>query len=129
MEGAAKREFLDFTEVSDLTGNGLGNRIMEELESKNLDLGSLIDQGYDGVSAMSDTLNGAHAVVCAKWIQAANIHCTNHFINLCSSNGLSEQAVRNAMGVISCATNFFSRSAKRTTILETAVLKKMPENK
>ena len=96
-------EFLDFTEVTDLTGRGLGNQIMAELESRNLDLGSLIGQGYDGESAMSGTLNGTHAVLCAKYPQPTYIHCTNHVLNLCLSNGSNKQAVHNAMGVISSA--------------------------
>ena len=40
--GKMCEEFLDFTEVTDLTGHGLGNQIMEEFESRNLDLKSLI---------------------------------------------------------------------------------------
>ena len=127
--GKLCEEFLGFSEVTDLTGHGLGNKIMHELESRNLDLGSLVGQGYDGASSMSGTLNGAHAVICAKHPQATYMHCANHVLNLCISNGSNEQAVRNAMGVISSAATFFSRSAKRTTILESTVVEEMPESR
>ena len=76
--GKLCEEFLGFSEVTDLTGHGLGNKIMHELESRNLDLGSLVGQGYDGASSMSGTLNGAHAVICAKHPQATYMHCANH---------------------------------------------------
>ena len=122
-------EFLGFSEVTDLTGHGLGNKITHELESRNLDLGSLAGQGYDGASSMSGTLNGAHAVICAKHPQATYMHCANHVLNLCISNGSNEQAVRNAMGVISSAATFFNRSATRTTILESTVVEEMPESR
>ena len=128
-DGKLCEDFLDFTEVTDLTGHGLGNSIMQEMRSHGLDLTHLVSQGYDGASAMSGALNGAQAVVQVAYPQAIYVHCANHVQNLSLSSGSSEQAVRNAMGVISSAANFFSRSAKRTTLLETVVTEKMPESK
>ena len=118
-------EFLDFIEVTDLTGHGLGNTIMTELTKRGLDLHNLVGQGYDGASAMSGRLNGAQATICGLHPQAHYVHCASHVLNLSLSGGCTEQATRNAMGVISTAANFFSRSAKRTNLLQSTVSKKL----
>ena len=104
-------EFLCFTEVTDLTGRGLGFTIMDEMRARDLDLENLVGQGYD--DAMSGAFNGAHAVICSEYPLATYVHCSNHVLNLCLSHGSSEQAVRNAMGILSSAANFFSHSSKR----------------
>ena len=118
-EGKLHEEFLCFTEVTDLTGRGLGSTIMDEMRTRDLGLENLVGQSYDGASAMSVAFNGAHAVICLEYPLATYVHCSNHVLNLCLSHGSREQAVRNAMGVLSSAANFFSHSSKRTTLLET----------
>ena len=118
-EGKLHEEFLCFTEVTDLTGRGLGFTIMDEMRTRNLDLENLVGQGYDG----------AHAVVCWEYPLATYFHCSNHVLNLCLSHASSEQAVRNAMGVLSSAASFFSHSSKRTTVLETIVTKQTSDSK
>ena len=110
-EGKFHEEFLCFTEVTDLTGRGLGFTIMDEMRARDLDLENLVGQGYD--DAMSGAFNGAHAVICSEYPLATYVHCSNHVLNLCLSHGSSEQAVRNAMGILSSAANFFSHSSKR----------------
>ncbi|KAL5496899.1 hypothetical protein EMCRGX_G013272 [Ephydatia muelleri] len=111
-EGKLHEEFLCFTEVTDLTGRGLGFTIMDEMRTRDLDLENLVGQGYDGASAMSATY----------------VHCSNHVLNLCLSHGSREQAVRNAMGILSSAANFFSHSSKRTALLETIVTNQTPDS-
>ena len=90
---------------------------------------NLVGQGYDGASAMSGAFNGAHAVVCSEYPLATYVHCSNHVLNLCLSHGSSEQAVCNAMGVLSSAANSFSHTSKSTTLLETTVAKQISESK
>eukprot|EP00731_Ephydatia_muelleri_P033934 Em0042g13a len=63
-EGKFHEEFLCFTEVTDLTGRGLGFTIMDEMRARDLDLENLVGQGYD--DAMSGAFNGAHAVICSE---------------------------------------------------------------
>ena len=127
-EGKLHEEFLCFTEVTDLTGRGLGFTIMDEMRTRDLDLENLVGQGYDGASAMSGAFNGAHAVICAEYPLATYVHCSNHVLNLCLSHGSREQAVRNAMGILSSAANFFSHSSKRTALLETIVTNQTPDS-
>ena len=126
-EGKLHEEFLCFTEVTDLTGRGLGFTIMDEMRARDLDLENLVGQGYCGASAMSGAFNGAHAVICSEYPLATYVHCSNHVLNLCLSHGSSEQAVRNAIGILSSAANFFSHSSKRTTLLETIVTEQTPD--
>ena len=127
-EGKLHEEFLCFTEVTDLTGRGLGFTIMDEMRTRDLDLENLVGQGYDGASAMSGAFNGAHAVICSEYPLATYVHCSNHVLNLCLSHGSREQAVRNAMGILSSAANFFSHSSKRTALLETIVTNQTPDS-
>lgn len=96
-EGKLQEEFLCFTEVTDLTGRGLGFTIMNEMRTRDLGLENLVGQGYDGASAMSGAFNGAHAVICLEYPLATYVHCSNHVLNLCLSHGSREQAVRNAI--------------------------------
>ena len=78
-EGKLHEEFLCFTEVTDLTGRGLGFTIMDEMRARDLDLENLVGQGYDGASAMSGgAFDGAHAVICSEYPLATYVHCSNH---------------------------------------------------
>eukprot|EP00731_Ephydatia_muelleri_P000946 Em0001g946a len=86
-EGKLHEEFLCFTEVTDLTGRGLGFTIMDEMRARDLDLENLVGQGYCGASAMSGAFNGAHAVICSEYPLATYVHCSNHVLNLCLSHG------------------------------------------
>ena len=99
------------------------------MTSRGLDLNHLVGQGYDGASAMSGHMNGAQAYINNAYPQALYTHCASHVLNLSLSNGCTEQAIRNAMGVIGCAANFFSRSAKQTSLLEKTDAEKIPDSK
>ncbi|XP_022162321.1 uncharacterized protein LOC111028090 [Myzus persicae] len=53
-------DFLEFTPAVDLTGKGLATLIMSSLQNNGINCQFLVGQGYDGASAMSGYLHGAH---------------------------------------------------------------------
>lgn len=102
--------------VSSTTGAFLANVIIEKLTDYGLDLTYLRGQGYDGAASMSSRFNGVQAVIQNSYPTALYVHCTSHSLNLALSNATSIQCIRNCMGVIENAYNFFN-FPKRQNVL------------
>ena len=108
------------------------SRLRFTMRTRDLDLENLVGQGYDSAGAMSGAFNGACTCCCLFGVTTGHalmsIAPCNHVLNLCLSHGSSEQAVRNAMRVLSSAANFYGHSSKRTTLMETIVTKQMTDS-
>jgi hypothetical protein len=115
-------EFLQFIPVTDMTGKGLADIICKTINDLSLQPQFMVGQGYDGAGAMSGHMNGVQAIIKEKYPKALYVHCSSHCLNLCISEGCSVQGVRNCMGTIESAYNFFN-TPKRQTILSAQIEK------
>lgn len=109
--------FLQFVPVTDCTGAGLASTIIEAINSIGLNPQGIVGQGYDGAAAMSGRMNGAQAVIRRKYPYAQYVHCCAHTFNLALSQGCSVAEVRNCLGTIETAYNFFNYP-KRMLVLQ-----------
>ena len=81
-EACIYERFLTFVEVSSLDAKSLTEYILGTLKKYQLDLGSLVSQGYDGASVMSGKFSGVQQRVMQIAPQAIYIHCFAHILNL-----------------------------------------------
>ena len=121
-----REDFLQFVGVTDLTGKGLANVLMETLANLHIDCNFMIGQGYDGAAAMSGRLHGAQQYVAEKFDLAIYVHCASHSLNLALSDACELPAVRNCMGIINSAYNFFN-TPKRQSLLANSIEKLTPK--
>lgn len=108
--------FLQFVPVTSTTGESLANVIIQELKKYGLDLNNLRGQGYDGAASMSGKFNGVQAIIRQLYPTALYVHCASHSLNLAISDASTVQPIRNCMGLIENAFNFFN-TPKRQTVL------------
>ncbi|XP_059146539.1 zinc finger MYM-type protein 1-like, partial [Physella acuta] len=81
-----REDFLQCVGVTDLTGKGLANVLMDTLANLHIDGNFMIGQGYDGAAAMSGRLHGAQQYVAEKFDLAIYVHCASHSLNLALSD-------------------------------------------
>ena len=117
--------FLQFIPITDMTGKGLADVICKTINDLNLQPEFMVGQGYDGTGAMSGHMKGVQALIQEKYPKAIYVQCSSHCLNLCISEGCSVQGVRNCMGTIESAYNFFN-TPKRQAVLTTQI--EMMEN-
>lgn len=89
--------------------------------------GKLVGQTYDGASVMSGDLNGLQTKIRSVAPQALFTHCYAHKLN----QVLQDAASKIREGIIFFATlsrisTFFSKSTKRTSVVENICRKKIP---
>lgn len=113
-----KEDFVKIVDIVDLTGNGITNTILQELEKLNIDIFYCRGQAYDGGSNMSGKFKGVQARIAGIQPLAIYSHCANHKLNLAISKACSVACIRNAIGVISSVANFFRQSAGRLRKLD-----------
>lgn len=113
---SVEESFLQFVPVTSTTGENLGNVIIKKLSSYGLDMNNLRGQGYDGAASMSGRFNGVQAVIKKSYPTALYVHCVSHSLNLAISDACSVQPIRNCMGIIENAYNFFN-TPKRQNVL------------
>lgn len=116
-----REDFLKFIPVTDVTGDGLAQTLMETCQAMKLDFKFLVAQGYDGAAPMSGKFNGCAAKILVKHAQAIYIHCCSHSLNLVVSDSCSIPLIRNCLGTIREIINFFRCSAQRQNCLNVAV--------
>ena len=102
-----REDFLQFIPVTDLSGRGLAASMMENLYKLGIDMQRLRGQGYGGAASMSGYLQGTQAIVRETHPTALYVHCSAHSLNLAVSKSCEVQAIRNCLGVIGAAHNFF----------------------
>ncbi|KAJ4922465.1 hypothetical protein JOQ06_019560 [Pogonophryne albipinna] len=87
----------------------------------------LVAQCYDGAAVMASGLNGVQAEVKENIPQALFIHCYAHALNLVLSQGVVKiKECRIFFSHLSGLAAFFSRSPKRTQLLDEICQKRLP---
>lgn len=117
LDGTMHEDFLAFTEVTDLTGQGLASALLRLLTDTGVNISYMCGQGYDGAANMSGRLNGVQAVIQRDLPAALYLHCASHCLNLALCSSCSVPEIRNAFGVIQEVCSFFRKSAVRSTVL------------
>ena len=85
----------------------------------------MVEQGYDGASAMSGMFNGVQAIVRKQLPAAVYVHCSS----LTLSTACKLPQIRNANGIVGEVADFFSRSAKRVALFRSCVEEVAPDMK
>ena len=116
-----QEKFVGFIEVTDTTGQGLADKIWDEVIALGLDPMNMRGQGYDGAANMSGWRRGVQAVIMAKNPLALYTHCSSHVLNLVIVKSCSIPEFRNMFGVVQRAAVYFGESAKRMAYLDAAL--------
>lgn len=77
-----REEFLGFTEVQDLSAEGIANALINITNKYGLSMSQLIGLGFDGCSTMSGRINGVQSIIRRKYPMACFYHCASHKLNL-----------------------------------------------
>ncbi|KAL2085016.1 hypothetical protein ACEWY4_020534 [Coilia grayii] len=119
-------EFLPLTES---TSTSIANVILERLNSlfSDDDREKLIAQAYDGASVMRGEKAGVQRKVREHFPNAHYVHCYAHQLNLIMQQATSHiSKVKVFFSELSGISTFFSRSPKRTSILDQVVTRRLP---
>lgn len=127
-ENKIHEDFVTFTPVKDLTGQGLAETITAALKHHGIHAEYLIGQGYDGASSMSGYLHGAQAYVRKDHPMALYVHCSAHSLNLALADSCSLATIRNCIGTIQSVGSFFRISAKNTSMLKDTIKELLPSS-
>lgn len=117
-EKSLREDFIQFSEISDVTGHGIATKIIQELQELGIDLSGLVGMGFDGASAMSGHMSGAQATIRQQYPAALYVHCAAHCLNLVISKSSEIAAIRNCWGSIVKTTTWINSSPKRVACLE-----------
>jgi len=96
-----KEEFLQFVSMTDTTGKGLADIIIQTLHSFGIQTKYLRGQGYDGCESISGRFNGVQTIIRQSYPLATYVHCAAHILNLAVSYSCSIQEIRNCLVTIS----------------------------
>lgn len=129
INGQPVERFMGFYDVS--SGRSAQD-LFEFLSTKfeKFDLHSkLVAQTYDGASVMSGELNGLQTKIKSIAPQALFTHCYAHAFNLVLSNACSSiHQVKVFFSTLSGFSSYFSKSTKRTQVLEQIGGNRIPTN-
>lgn len=110
------------------TADNLFSFLATHFEKFNL-TDKLVGQTYDGASVMSGELNGLQMQVKTIAPQALFTHCYAHRLNLILQNSVASiQECKIFFATISGISAFFSKSTKRTNILDSICGRRIPRN-
>lgn len=71
-----------FMMFSNLLGQYIAEKILEQLEKAGLDMANCRGQAYDGASNMSGTVKGCSTLIRQQYPKAIYQHCRSHLLNL-----------------------------------------------
>lgn len=120
-----REDFLCFVIVTDVTALGLSNTVISTLNKFDLDLGSLVGQGYDGAAVMSGQYKGVRTLISEKYPRAKFVHCSAHTLNLVIAHSCDIPIIRNCIGTVKSVINFFRTSSLRTDVLDGIIKNKV----
>lgn len=95
-----------------LSGELLGNIVIDKLKEITLDLDNCIGIGTDGCSVMTSIMRGAVQQIQKSCKNALHSACSNHALNLSISKSSNVQLVRNIMGIIQEVLSFLINRQK-----------------
>ncbi|XP_060844010.1 zinc finger MYM-type protein 1-like [Rhopalosiphum padi] len=111
-------EFLQFVPTNDMTGKGIANLILENLQKFGINTQYLRGQGYDGAAAMAGKFNGVQAHINEIHPNALYVHCSAHSLNLAVSKSCSVPAIRDCLGTISQIRDFFIYPKRKSVLIQ-----------
>lgn len=128
--GVVCERFWTFIQPTGYTAEALSNALLNELQLMlNLpsDKFKLIAQSYDGASVMSGKNNGVQAIIKKTFPHAHFIHCYAHQFNLIMERAAQcHNKIKLFFANVQSFATFFSRSTKRTAVLDEIVKKRLP---
>lgn len=115
-ENVIREEFLGFTPLTGMSTSGISSSIITRCKEFGLNLEILLDQGYDGCSAIAEKENGVLAKIGLIYPKAAFVHCSAHRLNLVVNDLNAVSTIRNAIGTIKSIITYFRESPKRRSM-------------
>lgn len=113
-----KEHFLGFVPITDSTGEGLTEILLNELSIRNIPLKDMRGQGYDNGSNMKGKHIGVQKRILDLNSRAFFVPCGNHSLNLVVNDAaLSCPIAVDCFSIIQEIFNFFSSSTHRWSIL------------
>ena len=100
-----------------LTGEVIGNAIVDVVKRCSLSMEAVVGQSYDGASVMSSTAVGTCSYVKQYCQYADYYHCSAHALNLTLVHASKIPVVRNMIGTVKAITTFLSTSNKKKIVL------------
>ena len=119
--GTVREDMVAMLNPDKTTGEVLAQAITDALQKLGLSLDCVRGQAYDGGGNMSGRISGAQSRIRALQPLAVYTHCASHRLNLALGRALTVPGVRNMLGIVSVASNFFNDSAARVQLLEEKV--------
>lgn len=77
-----REEFLQFTQLTRVTGEAIAKQLFSDLKDLNIDVKKIRGQGYDGARNMSSERVGVQAHIKKVSPLAVYTHCSGHCLNL-----------------------------------------------
>lgn len=121
--------FVTFIQPTGHTAEQISDIILEELKKSNVDKtpDKLIAQSYDGAAVMSGEKNGVQAKIKSVYNKAEFVHCYAHQLNLILERAANQnKQVKVFFANVEGFAVFFSRSPKRTAVLDAIVQRRLP---
>ncbi|XP_078146200.1 zinc finger MYM-type protein 1-like [Centroberyx gerrardi] len=118
-EDGVKERFFKYEDVTeDKRAQAIATRLLEFLQGFGC-VDKVVAQCYGGAAVMASGLNGVQAKVKETIPQALFVHCYAHTLNLVMAQGASKiRECKVFFSHLSGLAAFFSRSAKRTKLLD-----------
>lgn len=129
LNGKVMERFLGFFNVSEgKTASDIFNVLTQNFGHFNIET-KLIGQTYDGAAVMAGELNGLQRKIKSIAPQALFTHCYAHKLNLVLQNSSKKiKECRIFFSNLSGFSAFFTKSTKRTNLLDRICKKRLPSN-
>lgn len=129
-DGVPVERFYGFTPLKDARAETIATALLKHLEElfpEDADKEKLIAQSYDGASVMRGEHRGVQRRIQDVFHNAHYVHCYAHQLNLVMQKAASHvKDVRVFFKDLSAMPTFFSRSPKRTEVLDQVVGRRLP---
>lgn len=112
-----REEFLGFTEVQDLSAEGIANALINITNKYGLNMSKLIGLGFYGCSTISGRINGVQRIIRHKYPMTCFYHCASHKLNLVINYQNAISDVRNTSSTIKVIIRFFRESILRRKLI------------
>ena len=130
IDGQVYERFWAFIKPAGYSADDLSKTLLAELDvilSFPSEKSKLIAQSYDGAAVMSGKNNGVQAILKKSFPNAHFIHCYAHQFNLLMEKAAQcHKKVKIFFANLQSFSSFFSRSAKRTAVLDEVVKRRLP---
>ncbi|XP_063741896.1 zinc finger MYM-type protein 1-like [Eleginops maclovinus] len=124
-----QERFFEFIPLQNATADSITTALLDRLSSILPDdqKSKLISQAYDGASVMRGAKGGVQKKVQDVYVNAHYVHCYAHQLNLIMQQVTSHiPKVSNFFSDLAGFSSFFSRSPKRTSVLDRVVAHRLP---